>query len=251
MNKLGVNEIMEVAKEIIKSNEGGIRFIELLREIEKRSPKTPRPTIEGSINKLIENFPKEIYKPSRGLFEWVVTENQKSEPASSKEEKKESAYYEPFAKWLIAHDEVTVAIPLGGNKAQGKWSTPDVLGVIKKGALDIVDIQLEIVSAEVKINPKDSFNAFGQAIAYRLFSSKSYIAMPSNFTGDDRERLESLCLLYGVGLVIFDLDSNPNDVDFNFIIRAQHFSPDMYYVNVLARRLRDNHPDIFSKLFGQ
>jgi len=90
----------------------------LLREIEKRSPKTPSPTIEGSINKLIENFPKEIYKPSRGLFEWVVTENPKSEPASSKEEKKESAYYEPFAKWLIAQDEVTVAIPLGGTITQ-------------------------------------------------------------------------------------------------------------------------------------
>jgi len=103
------------------------------------------------------------------------------------------------------------------------------------------------VSAEIKTNLNDSFKAFGQAIAYRLFSSKSYIAMPSKFKGDDRERLESLCLLYGVGLVIFDL--NPNEANFNFIMRARSFDPDMYYVNVLAKRLRDNHTNFYEILF--
>ena len=67
-------------------------------------------------------------------------------------------------------------------------------------------------------------------------------------TEEDKDRLESLCMLFGVGLVLFDLDKdNPN---FEIRMRAQRFSPDMFYVNEFADRLKAHDPDTFQKLFG-
>jgi hypothetical protein len=54
--------------------------------------------------------------------------------------------------------------------------------------------------------------------------------------------------LFGVGLVLFDLDKdNPN---FEIRMRAQRSSPDMFYVNEFADRLKSHDPDKFQKLFG-
>jgi hypothetical protein len=44
-----------------------------------------------------------------------------------------------------------------------------------------------------KIDPQAPVVAFGQAVAYRLFSAKTYVAMPSTLTEEDQSRLESLC----------------------------------------------------------
>ena len=77
--------------------------------------------------------------------------------------------------------------------------------------------------------------AFGQAIAYRLFAARSYVVMPSTMSEEDESRLESLCLLFGVGLVLFD--PYAADPVFHIRVRAQRFSPDMFYVNEFASRL--------------
>ena len=90
--------------------------------------------------------------------------------------------------------------------------------------------------------------AFGQAIAYRLFSSKTYIAMPATLTPEDQGRLESLCMLFGVGLVFFVLDKD--DPQFEIRVRAQRFSPDMFYVNEFADRLESHDKAKFQKLFA-
>jgi hypothetical protein len=72
--------------------------------------------------------------------------------------------------------------------------------------------------------------------------------MPKTMTEEDKDRLESLCMLYGVGLVLFELNKeNPN---FEIRMRAQRFSPDMSYVNEFADRLKSHDPDKFQKLFG-
>jgi hypothetical protein len=43
-------------------------------------------------------------------------------------------------------------------------------------------------------------------------------------------------VLFGVGLVLFDVDkTNPR---FSIRVRAQRFSPDMFYVNEFAERLK-------------
>jgi hypothetical protein len=89
--------------------------------------------------------------------------------------------------------------------------------------------------------------AFGQAVAYRLFSHKTYVAMPSTLTEGDKDRLESLCMLYGIGLALFELD--PAEPRFVIRVRAQRFSPDMFYVNQVADQLRSADPATFNKLF--
>ena len=105
-----------------------------------------------------------------------------------------------------------------------------------------------IVSAEIKIDPQAPIVAFGQAIAYRLFSTKTYIAMPRGLTQEDESRLESLCMLFGLGLALFDL--NANAPQFSIRVRAQRFSPDMFYVNEFADRLSQHNRPFFEKLFG-
>jgi hypothetical protein len=80
---------------------------------------------------------------------------------------------------------------------------------------------IEIVSAEIKIDPQAPVVAFGQAIAYLLFSTKTYIGMPTTLTEEDQSRLESLCMLFGIGLVLFHLDK---DVPrFSIRVRALRF----------------------------
>ncbi len=129
-----------------------------------------------------------------------------------------------------------------------KWGTPDVVGVYKPLAGNLITFPLEIVSAEIKIDPQVPVVAFGQAVAYRLFSAKTYVAMPGSVTQEDQSRLESLCMLFGVGLVLFDLDkSNPR---FSIRVRAQRFSPDMFYVNEFAERLRLHDNQKFELLFS-
>jgi len=71
--------------------------------------------------------------------------------------------------------------------------------------------------------------------------------MPTTLTQEDQSRLESLCMLFGVGLVLFDLDkSNPR---FSIRVRAQRFSPDMFYVNEFADRLKLHDAETFEHLF--
>ena len=131
---------------------------------------------------------------------------------------------------------------------KSKWGTPDVIGVYKPLAGNLIKFPLEIVSAEIKIDPQAPVVAFGQAVAYRLFSHKTYVAMPRSFTEEDQSRLISLCTIFGVGMVLFDVvKNNPG-----FVIRvsAQRFSPDMFYVNEFADRLKIVDAKVFEELFG-
>ena len=90
--------------------------------------------------------------------------------------------------------------------------------------------------------------AFGQAVAYRLFAAKCYVVMPITISDEDLSRLEALCMLFGVGLVVFSLD--PRSPDFAIRVRAQKYSPDMFYVNEFASRLHQYNPGLFEDLFS-
>ncbi len=253
MPKLNVQKIRDVARAIISENPGGIRYGQLVERIFQESPETPRNTIQGSVYNLDSLFPNEIAKPSRGLFtpaqagsDFIVGKTEEIGEGGAKV--KESDFYEPFAEFLKNDlgDVVEVAV-LGGAGLKSKWATPDVIGVYKPLAKNHIKFDLEIVSAEIKIDQQPVV-AFGQAVAYRLFSAKTYIAMPKTITEEDSDRLESLCMLFGVGLVLFNLDKdNPR---FEIRMRAQRVSPDMFYVNEFADRLKSHNPDKFQKLFG-
>ena len=85
-------------------------------------------------------------------------------------------------------------------------------------------------------------------MAYRLFAAKSYVVMPDTVSADELPRLESLCLLSGVGCVLFS--ARQPQPEFEIRVRASRHVPDMYYVNDFAARLRDFDPKKFQFLFG-
>src|SRR5207237_2066352 len=125
------------------------------------------------------------------------------EPAPEIPKHKEEDFYGPFAEWLKNDlDEATDAASLGGAAMGKKWGTPDVVGVYKPLASNLIKFPIELVAAEVKIDPQTPVVAFGQAVAYRLFSTKTYIAEPSSISEEDLSRLEALCMLFGVGLIL-------------------------------------------------
>jgi hypothetical protein len=256
VEKLTVKEVQNLGREIVLATPGGIRYANLAEDIAKRSPETPPNTIRGAIWNLDELFSNEISKPTRGLFtSLAISESDTLDVGSTEQigasgaKVQESDFYDPFAKWLIEDlNEATTATSLGGSGLKSKWGTPDVIGTYKPLAKDLITFPIEIISAEIKIDPITPVVAFGQAIAYRLFSTKAYIAMPTTMTEEDKARLESLCMLFGVGLVLFELDKeNPQ---FDIRVRAQRFSPDMFYVNDLADRLKRHNASIFHDLFS-
>jgi hypothetical protein len=255
MAKLSGKEIQKLARSIVTENPGGIRYSALVEKISQQTPETPKNTIHGAVWNLDTIFPNEIAKPSRGLFTPAtksddtvgVGSTEQTAPTGAKI--KESEFYEPFAEWLKNDlDEVTEVVSLGGAGLKSKWGTPDVVGIYKPLASNLIKFPIEIVSAEIKIDPLFPVVAFGQAVAYRLFSTKTYIAMPTTLTEEDKSRLESLCMLFGVGLVLFDL--NKDSPQFSIRVRAQRFSPDMFYVNEFADRLKHHDADVFEELFG-
>jgi hypothetical protein len=55
-------------------------------------------------------------------------------------------------------------------------------------------------------------------------------------------------MLFGIGLVLFDLNKDPPQ--FSIRVRAQRFSPDMFYANEFADRLKQHDAKMFRGLFG-
>jgi len=250
MAKLTQKQIKQSALAIIAERPGGIHFSELVKSILTQNPETTPKAIPAAIYDLQRKFPELVAKHSRGVYVPVgITTAGEPEGGTVVEETvRESDFYEPFAEWLKKDlDEVTDSAALGGAAMRERWGTPDVVGVYKPLASDLIKFPLEIVSAEIKINPQQPVVAFGQAVAYRLFSTKTYIAMPRTMAEEDLTRLEALCMLFGVGLVLFDL--NPADPKFSIRVRAQRFSPDMFYVNVFAKRIMEMDAEQFEKLF--
>jgi hypothetical protein len=168
-------------------------------------------------------------------------------PSHAKVTLLEANFYAGFAEWLTGSEEVTQAVALGGSILRGKWGTPDVLGVLRPRPGDVIQFEPQIVSAEIKIDTGQPVVAFGQAVAYRLFSHKSYIVIPRGTSEDDLGRLRALCGLHGVGLVTFTLDTA--SPDYTVLIPPVQASPDIFYANQMLRRLLDAAPQVFRKLF--
>lgn len=252
MAKLRGKEIQELAKKVIGETPGGIRYSALVQKIATANPETPKNTIHGAVWDLDKTFSGEVLKPSRGLFtlNTPAASNGVStaQPPTPTPSLRESDFYDSFAEWLKNDlDEATDAIALGGSSLRSKWGTPDVVGTFKPLPSNRVKFDLEIISAEIKISPSESITAFGQAIAYRLFSHKVYLVMPSGVPEEDQSRIEALGLLFGVGFVQFDLDAdNP---EYRVRVRAQRYAPDMFYVNEFAERLHDHNKSAFNRLF--
>ena len=229
--------IKDKALEFLDQSPNGLRYSELHAKISTFDPSFNSNTINGSIWNLDAIFPDKVYKPSKGLFRLL-----KHKPAEEETEEptqvpplttkiKEEDFYEPFADWLTNEiEDVTLAIPLGGNKFKDKWGTPDVIGKRESRRSDIIKGMTEIVSAEIKTDTVQLITAFGQACAYKIFSNKVYLVVPGKSSDEDLARLDSLCQIFGIGLVTFDA-AKPESPDFRILVRAARHEPDLFYTN--------------------
>ena len=235
------NIIRSKALELLENNPDGIRYSNLVRMISEKFPTIPINTIHGSVWDIDRQFPDKVYKPAKGLFRHLKFKDVeiKEDKATENQILKEDLFYESFAYWLENEtEEATKAIPLGGKKFKDKWGTPDVIGIRKSEPDDIIEIQIEVISAEIKTDSKDLITAFGQACAYKLFSNMVYLVIPKQSEEEDISRLDSLCLIFGIGLVLFDA-TNHKDPKFQIRVRPlKHTTPDIYYVNKYLKSVK-------------
>jgi len=249
-------KIIKKAREILENSPDGIRYSDLVRKIQEAYPEIKLKVIQWETYNLHRKF-KDILKPERGLFilekfyyEYEVVSKHKEETELGfpveiaelrlkpkfKSKPREEDFYQQFSDYLVNDlEECTSAIPLGGNRFQDKWGTPDVFGVYKFSETDPIKPPIEIVSAEIKADTNQLITAFGQACAYKLFSHKVYLVIPKE-AEKDTARLESLCLRFGIGLILFD-SNNPDDPKFEIRTRAMKNEPDYFYVNEYLKKL--------------
>jgi hypothetical protein len=218
----------------------------LERGVKEALPDANTNTINGTIWNLDARLPTEIYKPARGIFKHTrfrLPDEVTPSPAINQPEEEQIAeerFYLPFADWIVNElEECTRAVPLGGNKFRDKWGTPDVIGIRKPRESDILKPPIEIVSAEVKLDTTGLITAFGQACAYKLFSHRSYIVVPSLSTEADIARLDALGRIFGIGVILFD-SSKPTAPDFEIRVRASRHEPDMFYVNKFLKLIEED-----------
>ena len=265
MAKLNRKQIQEQAVALLQGVPGGVRWSDLLKAVVAANPDTPPNSIRGATHALFSTDAR-IEKVARGTYRLASLGEADDRAAIAEDEAAartpvaveaagrarvtyvEADFYESFAEWLVeVAEEVNAAVALGGSVLRGKWGTPDVLGVLKPRTHDMLKFEPQIVSAEIKIDPSQPVVAFGQAVAYRLFSHKSYIVVPNSTGEDDMGRLKALCSIHGVGLVTFTLDKAAPD--YVTVVLPMQASPDMFYANQMLRRLLAADPEAFEKLF--
>ncbi len=230
-------QITERALELLRSQPDGIRYAELIRRVVESDPSFKSAYVDSRVWDLHIKLPEKVYKPARGLFRLTefrdqATDQLRPELVPKPPLKiKEDDFYKPFAGWLVNDlEDCTKAIPLGGNKFKDKWGTPDVIGKRESRPSDILKAPTEIVSAEIKLDTQQLVTAFGQACAYRLFSHKSYLVVPKDSPQDEVARLDALCQIFGIGLILFDA-SSPEDPGFYIRVRPSRQDPEMFYTN--------------------
>ncbi len=236
--------IRNKAIEILRNNPQGVQYSKLANTIKDALSDMPIKTIYSAMWNLDTVRPDDVYKAGRGLFRHVSFREtppsvQEGVPPTSSLIS-EDEFYQSFADYLMRDlEECTKAIPLGHNIFRDKWGTPDVIGVEESKPSDIVKHERIIVSAEIKTDTQALIIAFGQACAYKVFSHKTYIVVPRDSTTEDKNRLESLCLIFGIGLIFFD-NTNTQNPDFEIRVRAQRHEPDMFYANRYLKMIEES-----------
>lgn len=243
--KTGIVEAISLkAVELLeKEFPNGLRFSELKTRILEEIPGTNPATIEGTLVNLVNKMPAKVERPTRGFFKYLPTIKAavpSNDGKTSKNNIREEEFYEPFADYIVNDlEDCTKAITLGGSKFRGKWATPDVIGIRKSKHSDIIQAPIEVISAEIKMNTNDLITAFGQACSYRLFSHKSYLVIPQSSAKEDIDRIESLCFILGIGLILFD-NTNPKEPNFDIRTRSLKIEPDLFYANKYLKEIEDD-----------
>lgn len=61
-------KIYKIIFELLEKNPNGLRWSELLSQIQQYDPTLHPKTVNGCVWKLIEKFPDQVYKPEKGIF---------------------------------------------------------------------------------------------------------------------------------------------------------------------------------------
>lgn len=226
--------VREAAQAIIKAHPEGIRWSDLHRAVAQQMDVNPN-AITGNLAGFSRDLPPGFRKPAKGLYVFGEGTGDEGPPPelveSPQRRSREAEFYQPFADWLVGDlEEATMAEPIGGSGAGGKWGTPDVIGLFQAKASDPVKFTTEVIAAEIKIDTQSLIVAFGQACAYKLFAHRVYIVVPRNSNANDLKRLDALAGVVGIGLVRFNPDE-PDNPDFQVMVRAAKHEPDYFYTN--------------------
>lgn len=210
----------------------GLRFAELAQYVNTfLDPDIKRTNIPANLVKMVEFSAGKIKKIDKGFYQLSENLNIVVEPLKYIKNIQESDFYQSFADYLQNDlEDCTKAESLGKSSFGDKWATPDVIGVLRSKPSDTFKFEPEIVAAEIKTATNDLVTALGQACAYRLFAHRTYIVIPKQAQKNDIDRLDSLCLIFGIGLIIFDVE-NPESPNFQVKTRASTHKPDMFYLN--------------------
>lgn len=237
-------QIANKAVEFLIKEPRGLRCSDLLRLMRQEFPGIKEASFHWTIPDLHLYRPEEIYKPARGLFRHVRFRETEVESdirtvETTRRQAGEEEFYKSFADYLVDElEECTKAIALGGNCFKDKWGTPDVIGVLCPRQSDILKFAPEIVSAEVKTDANALITAFGQACSYRLFSHRVYLVIPASVPESELARLDALCRVFGLGLILFDVET-PEEPNYQIRVRATKHEPDMFYANRNLKVIED------------
>lgn len=236
-------EIRAKAISILKNEPKGIHWAEWINKVKAALPGMQPNTVAGSLWNLDTVSPQLVYKPAKGVWRHTIYKDETPEADIEKDSvitpATEKSLYEPFADWIKNElEECTKAIPLGGNAFKDKWGTPDVIGIRRSKASDVVQFPTEIISAEIKLDSNQLITAFGQACSYKLFSHRSYLVIPAESSESDIARLDAICRIFGIGLILFENGQNQK-TEFQIRVRAARHEPDMFYVNKNMKLIED------------
>ena len=242
-------KIIKKAYEILENQPNGIRYADLIRKISEELPEIKINTIHGTVwefkQKIDKGQIKDVLRPEKGLYILKKYFKEGEIKDETRKEIREEDFYKTFADCLVNDlEECTKAIPLGGNRFQDRWGTPDVIGTYRILGLGHIQPPIEIVSAEIKIDIGQLITSFGQACSYKLFSHKVYLVIPKEANGADIKRVESLCLKFGIGLILFDRNNKENPA-FEILTRAIKNEPDYFYLNKYLKLIEDKIIELF------
>ncbi|MFP3256994.1 MAG: hypothetical protein RXO36_04280 [Candidatus Nanopusillus acidilobi] len=200
--------IREKALEILTEHPDGIRYSNLVKTLQKIYPQIKVNTIHGSIYNLDEIYPNKVVKPSKGWYRLKIEEKD---------------FYQKFAEFLIEKNICTKCVPYGFSRGGNKWENPDVIGVDQKQ--NAYNSKHIIISGELKTNSDwgSIIQGLGQAVSYRLFSHKTYLAIPKSISREDQRKIETLCANLDIGLVLFD-ETTPNDPKFEIRLEVKNLN---------------------------
>ena len=240
-------QIRKRAYEIIKERPSGIRYSELVNIISKENPNFNLNTIYTQISDLRKHkdYKDKLSQVPR-IYIAIEYEGNLNPPGeivaetnTEQTKHREEEFYNQFANFLRDDlNECTLARALGNSRFQFKWGTPDVVGYYKVRTTSSFQKHPELVSGELKVDTRYDalITAFGQAASYLLFCHRSYIAVPEDSVPEGLDRLENLCISFGIGLLLFD-NKDPNKVEFKIRNRAQRHEPNIVYFNDVGAQI--------------